>query len=175
VLRRMAKAAAIAVLAGAVVLGFADGASAAPGGSAAVAIVISHNTSTVPVNDPFVQQAASVLKSGGSVDLQDRGSTAASLRVVNGVLQVKTPTANGPTAPTGGIHPDWGFCTAAIAAEILAVGVAVILTLIAIAVIIGAPEVTILGITLSVAAWSAIAGAMGSWAALLAAVATYIC
>lgn len=170
------KVMAAVFIAGAVMIGFADGASADSGVSAAVAVTVAHNQKSTPsASDPLVRQVASVLKAGGTVDLQDQGQTVLTARLEGNTLRATSPLVNNVTAPSGHAHVDYSWCTYATAAAILSVGAAVILTIVAAGLVVGATEITIIGITLTPGAWAAIAGAMGAWGALLAAVSQYIC
>src|SRR4051794_34833272 len=121
-------------IAGAMLVGFADAASADTGVSAGAAVVVSvtHSQQTLPsASDPVVQRVSNVLKSGGTVDLQDQGRTVAVAHLNGKTLEVTSPVAGSVTTPGNGVLPDYTFCTYATASAILSVGAAVILTIVA--------------------------------------------
>jgi hypothetical protein len=154
------------VVSSALLLGAATQASASSGTSVSVPGAI-----VAAADQAQVQQIADELAAGQSAQLQGTDGNAVTLRLENGSLNVETPAIASPP-----LHqPNYCLKAYAVASAILALGAVALATIIAAGLAVGATEITIVGITLTPGAWSAILGAMGAWSALLAMVAHYTC
>lgn len=180
-LRRILKVAAIVTIVGATALTSVETAAyASPAAKPAVVTVKQGETLAAAMADPQIRRLAAAVRHGATVEIKTANGAITSVKEVGDTLVTTTAgarAANSAAVTPGGhrVQPH-SWCTWAVTGAIWGLGAAALTTIIAIALLTpGVDVITIVGVTLSIGEWSAIAAVMGSFSAVYNLVAAWVC
>lgn len=178
-LRRILKMAAIMTIAGATAFTSVETAYATTGASPVIVSVHQHETAAQAKANPQVKELAAAVRAGRTAEIKAPDGRTISLRLVGHKLVVNSfsTSSTAVTTPSAAhqMHPH-SWCTWAVAGAIWGLGAATLTTIIAVALLTpGVDVITIVGVTLTIGEWSAIAAVMGSFSAVYNLVAAWVC
>ncbi len=170
----------LSVAALAVMVGFGAGpAAAASPAPPPAGVSTTHNaTGAAATARPQIQAAAAALRAGETVQVKVSGGVTESLQVRSGTLQVTrdAATAAGAAGTRATKVSPKDVCATVVTGAIIGLGAAALGAIIAIALLTpGVDVITIVGVTLTIGEWSAIAAVMSSVSAVYALVSAWVC